>query len=67
MVRRWELFVSQGNYANKILKKFHIESGKPMETPLSWNLRKEFATSGEVIEATIYKNLMGSLIYFVNT
>jgi len=27
-----ELFVSQGKYANEILKRFHMESNKPMET-----------------------------------
>lgn len=30
-----ELFISQGKCANKILKKFHMESRKPMETPLA--------------------------------
>jgi len=32
-----ELFVSQGKYANKILSRFHMESNKPMETPLAGN------------------------------
>eukprot|EP00253_Pinus_taeda_P030771 PITA_30771 len=32
-----ELFVSQGKYANEILKKFHMESNKPMETPIAVN------------------------------
>jgi len=49
-----ELFVSQGEYANKILKKFYMESCKPMATPLVGNWRKEDATSGEELEATIY-------------
>ena len=62
-----ELFVSQGKYANEILKKFHMESNKPRETPLAGNWRKEDATSGEVVEVTIYKQLVGSLMYLVNT
>eukprot|EP00253_Pinus_taeda_P010772 PITA_10772 len=62
-----ELFVSQGKYANEILKKFHMERNKPMETPLAGNWRKEDATSGEVAEAIIYRNLVGSLMYLVNT
>eukprot|EP00253_Pinus_taeda_P024294 PITA_24294 len=62
-----ELFVSQGKYSNEILKKFHIESIKPMETPLAGNLRKEDVTSSEVVETTIYRHLMGSFFYFVNT
>jgi len=62
-----ELFVSHGKYANEVLKKFHMESSKPMETPLAGNCRKEDATSGEVVEATIYKQFVGALMYFVNT
>lgn len=32
-----ELFVSQGKYANEILKRFNMESCMPMETPLAGN------------------------------
>jgi len=32
-----ELFVSQGKYANEILRRFHMESSKPMKTPLAGN------------------------------
>eukprot|EP00253_Pinus_taeda_P013638 PITA_13638 len=56
-----ELFVSQGKYANEILKIFY------MENPLSGNWRKEDATLREVVEATIYKQLVGSLMYLMNT
>ena len=38
-----------------------------MQTPLASNWRKEDATSGEVMEATIYKKLVVSLMYLVNT
>eukprot|EP00253_Pinus_taeda_P029267 PITA_29267 len=50
-----ELFVSQGKYANEILKRFHIEKCKPMQTPLVGNWRQEVATSSEVVEATVYR------------
>ena len=62
-----EIFVFQGKYANEILKRFHMESNKPMETPLVDNWRKEDATSSEVVQATIYRHLVGSHMYFVNT
>jgi hypothetical protein len=62
-----ELFVSQGKYAREILGKFHMERWKPMNTPLPGNWRKEDATSGEVVDATIYRQLVGSLMYLVNT
>eukprot|EP00253_Pinus_taeda_P009536 PITA_09536 len=50
-----ELFVSQGKYANEILRRFHMEKCKPMQTPLAGNWRKEVANSREVVEATVYR------------
>lgn len=62
-----EIFVSQGKYANEILKKFHMESRKPMETPIATIWRKKDTTSGEVVEATIYRQLVGSVTYLVKS
>eukprot|EP00253_Pinus_taeda_P023575 PITA_23575 len=62
-----ELFVSQRKYANEILSRFRMESNKPVETPLIGNWKKEDSTSGEVVEATFYRQLVGSLMYLVNT
>ena len=62
-----ELFVSQGKYANEILRRFHMEKCKPVQTPLADNWRKEDAASGEVVAATVYLQLVGSLMYLVNT
>eukprot|EP00253_Pinus_taeda_P027010 PITA_27010 len=39
-----EVFVSQGKYANEILRRFHMEKCKPMQTPPAGNSRKEDAT-----------------------
>ena len=38
-----------------------------METPLLGNWRKEDATCGEVVDATVYSQLVDSLMYLVNT
>ena len=59
--------MSQGKHERDMLGKFHMESCKPMDTPLPGNWRKEDATSGEVVDATIYRQLVGSLMYLVNT
>eukprot|EP00253_Pinus_taeda_P024858 PITA_24858 len=40
-----EVFVSQGKYANKILRRFEMDMCKPMGTPVVGNWRKEDATS----------------------
>eukprot|EP00253_Pinus_taeda_P034018 PITA_34018 len=65
--RDGEEFVSQGKYANEIIRRFHMDMCKPMETPLTGNWRKEDATLGEVIATTVYWQLVGSLMYLVNT
>ena len=62
-----EVFVSQDKYANEILRRFHMEKCKPMQTPLAGNWRKEDATLGEVVVAIVYRHLVGSLMYLVNT
>eukprot|EP00253_Pinus_taeda_P032308 PITA_32308 len=58
-----EVFVSQGKYTNEILERFHMEKCKPMQTPLAGNWRKEDATSSDVVATTIYRQLVGSLMY----
>ena len=57
--RDGEIFVSQGKYAKEILGKVHMEICKPMDAPLPVNWTKEDATSGEVVDATIYQKLVG--------
>ena len=40
---------------------------KLVDTPLPGGWRKEDATSAEVVDATVYRHLVGSLMYLVNT
>eukprot|EP00253_Pinus_taeda_P008081 PITA_08081 len=65
--RNGGLFVSQGKYAREILEKFNMHGCKPIDTPLPGGWRKEDATSGEEVDATVYRQLVGSLMYLVNT
>eukprot|EP00253_Pinus_taeda_P033140 PITA_33140 len=67
---RWIYKVKQaadGKHANEILRRFCMESSKAMETPLTGNSRKEDVTLEEVVEAIVYRQLVGSLMYLVNT
>eukprot|EP00253_Pinus_taeda_P012873 PITA_12873 len=36
-----EVFVSQGKYVNEILRRFHMEKCKPMQTPLAVNTQPD--------------------------
>ena len=53
------LFVSQGNYSREILEKFKMHGCKPVDTPLLGGWRKEDATSAEVVDAIVYRQLVG--------
>eukprot|EP00253_Pinus_taeda_P013745 PITA_13745 len=54
-----ELFVSQGKYANEILRRFHMEKCKPMQTPLAGNWREEDATSvNQLSQALVHPTKM---------
>ena len=61
------LFVSQGKYSREILERFNMQGCKPVDTPLPSGWRKEDATSAEVVDAIVYRQLVGSLMYLVNT
>eukprot|EP00253_Pinus_taeda_P033882 PITA_33882 len=56
-----------GKYAREILEKFNMHGYKPVGTTLPGGWRKEDATSAEVVDATVYRQLVGSLMYLVNT
>eukprot|EP00253_Pinus_taeda_P033279 PITA_33279 len=56
-----------GKYAWEILEKFNMHGCKPVDTPLPGGWRKEDATSAEVVDAIVYRQLVGSLMYLANT
>jgi hypothetical protein len=64
-----EIFLSQRKYIVEILKKFEMTDCKPMPTPTVMNLKKLSKTSSDSgkIDPHLYRKLIGSLMYLVNT
>jgi len=62
------MFSSQGKYTFEILKKFEILNLKPVDTPMMTNLKKLSVSSSNFddIYLTLYRQLIGSLMYLVN-
>jgi hypothetical protein len=63
-----EIFLSKGKYTIEIFKKFGMLNCKPMATPMMMNMKKlsvSFSDSNE-IDPTLYKKLIGSMMYLVN-
>jgi hypothetical protein len=56
-------------YRVDILKNFGILNWKPMATPMVKNMKKLSVSSSDFgkIDSNLYKQLIGSLMYLVNT
>jgi hypothetical protein len=61
------ILLNQGKYAVKILKRFNLLECKPMNTPMKMKLKLLVDTSSELIDATLYRQIIGSLMYLMNT
>jgi hypothetical protein len=61
------IFLNQGKYAVKILKRFDMLECKSMNTPMETKLKLLVDTSSELIDATLYRQIIGSLMYLTNT
>jgi hypothetical protein len=64
---RGEVFLGQGKYVVKILQKFGLMDCKSMETPMVTDLRKLRDFDSNPVDSSMYQQLIGSLMYLVNT
>ena len=62
-----EIFLGQGKYAVDILRRFEMMDCRPMSTPMTTNLKKLDASESELVDPTLYRQLIGYLMYLVNT
>jgi hypothetical protein len=62
-----EIFLNQGKYIVEILKRFRLMDCKAMPTPMVKNLKLLSDTSSETLDATMYRRIIGSLMYLTNT
>ena len=59
--------LGQGKYAIEILKRFKMMECKAMTTPMASNLKLLSDASSELVDATLYRQMIGSLMYLKNT
>jgi hypothetical protein len=62
-----EIFLNQGKYAVEILKRFDMMDCRAMSTPMETNMKLLVDTSSELVDATLYKQIIGSLMYLTYT
>ncbi|GJU75359.1 retrovirus-related pol polyprotein from transposon TNT 1-94 [Tanacetum coccineum] len=57
------IFFSQSKYVKERLKKFSLETAKPIKTPMSSKTKLTRNEEGEPIDDTKYRGMIGSLLY----
>jgi hypothetical protein len=62
-----KIILNEGKYAVEILNRFDMLKCKSMNTPMETNLKLLVDTSSELVDATLYKQMIGSLMYLTNT
>ena len=61
------IFLNQGKYAVEILKRFDMLESKATSTPMDTHLKLLVDTSSELVDITMYRQIIGSLMYLTNT
>ena len=62
-----EIFLNKGKYAVEIVKIFGMIDCKAMTTPMTTNLKLLNDDTSETVDATLYRQIIGSLMYLTNT
>eukprot|EP00253_Pinus_taeda_P032203 PITA_32203 len=61
-----EIFLGQRKYCIEILRRFGMEDCKAVSTPMITNWWKVDTSKEKDVDPTLYKQLIGSLMYLVN-
>lgn len=59
--------VSQAKYALEVLRRFDMEECNPVRTPMVPGSKLSIDEGGEPADETLYKQIVGSLMYITNT
>jgi hypothetical protein len=65
--RLCKIFINQGKYAMEILNRFGMMDCNTMLTPMVTNMKFLCDTSSKKVDATMYRQIIGSLMYLTNT
>lgn len=61
------VFISQSKYAREIHERFGMENSKPVQSPIAPGNKLYKEGNRKVVDATNYKQMVGSLIYLTAT
>lgn len=62
-----QTFMSQGKYVKGLLERFRMDQCKPAAIPLQQNIKLHSEDGSKEADVTLYRQLVGSLIYLTTT
>jgi hypothetical protein len=62
-----KIFLNQRKYAVEILKRFDMLECKSMNTPMETKLKLLVDPLSELVDATLYRQIIGSVMYLTDT
>ncbi|KAK6115596.1 hypothetical protein DH2020_007865 [Rehmannia glutinosa] len=57
------IYISQSKYTKELLKKFGIEEGRTVSTPMATNVKIDKDEKGKPVDESKYPGMIGSLLY----
>ncbi|KAK6160393.1 hypothetical protein DH2020_003774 [Rehmannia glutinosa] len=57
------IYISQSKYTKELLKKFSIEEGRTVSTPMATNVKIDKDEKGKSMDESKYRGMIGSLLY----
>ncbi|GJR12952.1 retrovirus-related pol polyprotein from transposon TNT 1-94 [Tanacetum coccineum] len=61
------IFINQSKYASEIIKKYGLHSTDSVDTPMIENKKLDEDLQGKQIDATLYRGMIGSLMYLTSS
>lgn len=61
------IFISQKMYVQEVLDRFHMKDCNPVGTPTLFDLKLVKNLDGRKVDPTLYKEIVGSLMYLTST
>ena len=62
-----EIYINQAKYARNLVKRFRLDNATHARTPMATNAKLTIDPSGESIDVTLYRSMIGCLLYLTTS
>ncbi|GKB29523.1 retrovirus-related pol polyprotein from transposon TNT 1-94 [Tanacetum coccineum] len=62
-----DIFINQSKYDSEIVKKYGLHSTDSVDTPMIENKKLDEDLQGKLVDATLYRDMIGSLMYLTSS